>query len=186
MQAFFASASTVAIAEIGDKTQLLALVLACRFRRHAWIILLAILLSTALNHVVAAWVGQWLIQHIPAGITRYLLPLSFFAMAIWALIPDQPDKEDSRWWRYGPFLATFILFFIAEIGDKTQVATVLLSAKYHSLFWVTAGTTLGMMIANGPVVLAGSCNADRIPMQLLRRLTALIFILFGILSLWSL
>lgn len=183
MQAFITSVTTVTIAEIGDKTQLLALLLACRFRHSALAIISAIFCSTLLNHLAAAWLGNWLFTHIPMHYVHYLLPLSFLVMAAWALIPDKPEQEDGHWWQYGPFIATFVLFFIAETGDKTQIATALLSAQFSSIVWVTAGTTLGIMIANTPVIIAGSLNADRIPLILLRRITAVIFLALAIISL---
>ena len=154
MEAFLSSTVAVAIAEIGDKTQLLAFILATRFRKPL-VICLGILVATLLNHAAAAWVGQWVAHWLTGDTGRYILAASFAAVAIWMLIPDKVESEDSPLFRYGPFLATFVLFFLAEIGDKTQIATVLLAARYENYWAVIVGSTLGMMLANAPVVLDG-------------------------------
>ena len=182
MEAFLISTGLVALAEMGDKTQLLALLLAARFRKPIPI-LIAILVATILNHALAALLGQWLSTLIDADIMRWILAISFIAMAGWMLIPDQLDDESDsiqRWQKYGVFLATFILFFIAEIGDKTQIATVALAARFDSLFWVVMGTTVGMMIANAPAVFVGDKMADRLPISLIHKIAACIFLLLGI------
>lgn len=178
MEALLASTFTVAIAEIGDKTQLLALILAARFRNKTAIIL-GIFLSTLANHFAAAWLGQWAINWISPEVATYIVAFSFFAIALWVLVPDKVDAEESRFYKMGPFVATFILFFLAEMGDKTQVATVVLSAKYDALALVVLGTTLGMMIANVPVVLAGHFSAEKLPMTWIHRGCAALFALLG-------
>jgi putative Ca2+/H+ antiporter (TMEM165/GDT1 family) len=182
VEALFASTFTVAVAEIGDKTQLLALLLAARFQNKTAIIL-GMLLSTLVNHFAAAWLGQWAIAWVDPDIARYLVALSFFAIALWVLIPDKVDVEESRFYKMGPFFATFILFFIAEMGDKTQIATVVLAAKYDALAMVVAGTTLGMMIANVPVVILGHFGADKLPMLWIHRGCAVLFALLGLATL---
>ncbi|AUD61559.1 TMEM165/GDT1 family protein [Shewanella sp. SP2S2-4] len=182
MEALLASTFTVAIAEIGDKTQLLALILAARFKNKTAIIL-GILLSTLFNHFAAAWIGQWAINWVSPDLARYLVAASFFAIALWVLIPDKVDAEESRFYKMGPFLATFILFFIAEMGDKTQIATVVLAAKYDSLTMVVAGTTLGMLLANVPVVIAGHFSAEKLPMLWIHRGCAVLFALLGVATL---
>ncbi|MGI2067272.1 TMEM165/GDT1 family protein [Shewanella sp. MF08487] len=182
MEALLSSTFTVAIAEIGDKTQLLALILAARFKNKTAIIL-GIFLSTLFNHFAAAWIGQWAINWVSPDVARYLVAASFFAIAFWVLIPDKVDVEESRFYKMGPFLATFILFFIAEMGDKTQIATVVLAAKYDSLTMVVAGTTLGMLLANVPVVIAGHFSADKLPMQWIHRGCAVLFALLGVATL---
>lgn len=182
MEALLASTFTVAIAEIGDKTQLLALLLAARFKNKTAIIL-GILLATLFNHFAAAWVGQWAIDWVSPEIASYLVAASFFAIALWVLIPDKVDAQESRFYKMGPFLATFILFFIAEMGDKTQIATVVLAAKYDSLTMVVAGTTLGMLIANVPVVIAGHFSAEKLPMHWIHRGCAVLFALLGVATL---
>lgn len=185
LEALFTSALSVAIAEIGDKTQLLALLLAARFKNKTAIIG-GILLSTLANHLLAAWFGHWAITWLTPELARYLVAFSFFAIALWILVPDKADAEDSRFYRYGPFLATFVLFFLAEMGDKTQVATVVLAAKYQSLAWVIAGTTLGILLANVPVVIAGSMGAGKLPVTLIHRICAVLFFLLGIATLvWA-
>ena len=182
MEALFASTFTVAIAEIGDKTQLLALLLAARFKNKTAIIT-GMLLATLFNHFAAAWLGQWAIGWVSPDIARYLVAVSFFAIALWVLIPDKIDAEESRFYKMGPLIATFILFFLAEMGDKTQIATIVLSAKYDALAMVVAGTTLGMMIANVPVVFIGHFSADKLPMQWIHRGCAALFALLGVATL---
>ncbi|XID74950.1 TMEM165/GDT1 family protein [Alkanindiges sp. WGS2144] len=182
MDAFLISTGLVALAEMGDKTQLLALLLAARYRQPLPI-LVAILLATILNHAVAAALGAWLADFLNAEILRWILAASFIGMAGWMLIPDQLDDEEdniNRWQRFGVFGATFVLFFLAEIGDKTQIATVALAARFDSLLIVLAGTTLGMMIANAPAVFVGDRLAQRLPIRLIHRIAALIFVLVGI------
>ena len=186
MEAFLISTGIVALAEIGDKTQLLALVLAAKYKRPVPIIL-GILVATLLNHAVAGYVGAWVASAVGAELMRWILGLSFLAMAGWMLIPDKFDDEDGpKSARYGVFLATFIAFFVVEIGDKTQIATVALAAKYSSLVAVVGGTTLGMMLANVPAVLLGEVAAKKLPMRLVHGTAAAIFALLGVLVLLGL
>jgi len=182
MEAFLVSTGVVAIAEIGDKTQLLAFVLAARFRQPVPIIL-GILIATVANHALAAWIGVLVAGWLGPEVLRWILGLSFLAMAIWIMIPDKVDEETSASSRFGPFLATVIAFFLLEIGDKTQIATVALSARFNDLVLVTAGTTLGMLLANVPAVLLGKVAATAIPMKLVHGIAALIFAVLGILAL---
>ena len=179
MEAFFTSLSLVALAEIGDKTQLLAFILAAKFRRP-WPIVLGILVATLANHAFAAAVGTWLTTLMGPQTLRWVLGLSFIAMAVWTLIPDKLDEDDARLPRFGVFGATLIAFFLAEMGDKTQIATVMLAAKYQSLVVVTAGTTLGMLAANVPAVLFGDRVVTRMPVQWVRRIAALVFAALGV------
>ncbi len=181
MDAFIPSTLAVAIAEIGDKTQLLTLFLAARFaQRNA--IILGILVATLINHGLSAWLGAWLVQWIPESWMPWIIGGSFIAVGLWVLIPDKDDEEDGAVLKYGAFIATCILFFIAEIGDKTQIATVILAARYDSLFWVVAGTTIGMMLANVPVAYAGNWLMQKIPLNLARWLACGLFVVLGVLS----
>ncbi len=182
MEALLTSTLSVAIAEIGDKTQLLALLLICRFRKP-WPIIAGMLAATLLNHACAAWIGDFISRWLDPKVMTYLVAAAFVAMAIWILVPDKMDDEESSLDKYGPFMATFVLFFIAEIGDKTQIATVLLAAKYDSLFQVVTGTTLGMMLANVPVVLIGKLGADKLPLKGIRIACALLFVGLGVTTL---
>ncbi|MBB6341517.1 putative Ca2+/H+ antiporter (TMEM165/GDT1 family) [Pseudomonas fluvialis] len=175
LESFAVSTGIVALAEIGDKTQLLALVLAARFRRP-WPIIWGIVIATLANHFAAGAVGHWVAGLFSQTTLSWILAASFAAVAIWTLIPDKlDDDEESTLKRYGPFVTTLIAFFLAEMGDKTQIATVMLAAQYQQLSMVVAGTTLGMLIANVPVVLAGHFAADRLPLTLIHRLAALCF-----------
>ncbi|MGO4223020.1 TMEM165/GDT1 family protein [Lysobacter sp. TAF61] len=169
------STGTVALAEIGDKTQLLALLLAARFRKP-WPIVAGILVATLLNHALAAWFGTLVAQWLSPEVLRWVVAISFLAVAIWTLKPDKLDEEDSALPARSAFVATTIAFFLAEIGDKTQVATVLLAAKYHPFWEVVAGTTAGMLLANVPVVLLGSRLADRLPLKTARIVAAVVFL----------
>ena len=183
MEAFLISTGVVALAEIGDKTQLLALVLAAKYKRPLPIIL-GILIATLLNHAAAGYVGAWVAHAVGAELMRWILGLSFIAMAAWMLVPDKlDDNNDTQPARYGVFLTTFMVFFIVEIGDKTQIATVALAAKYASLVAVVGGTTLGMMLANVPAVLLGEVAAKKLPMRLVHGVAAAIFALLGVLVL---
>lgn len=182
MEAFFVSTGVVAIAEIGDKTQLLALVLAARYCKPIPIIL-GILFATIANHALAAWLGAMVAGWLGPDTLRWILGLSFLAMAGWALIPDKADEGPGACRQTGAFLATLIAFFLVEIGDKTQIATVALAARYQSLILVTAGTTLGMMIANVPAVLLGDVVAKKAPLRLVRTVAASIFAVLGVLAL---
>ena len=164
MEAFWISTGIVALAEIGDKTQLLALVLAAKYRKPVPIIL-GIFVATLLNHAVAGYFGAWLAATIGEQMLKWILGVSFIAMAGWMLIPDKLDEEEEKPARFGVFLTTLIAFFIVEIGDKTQVATVFLAAKYADVIAVVAGTTVGMMVANVPAVLLGEVAAKKLPMR---------------------
>lgn len=185
MDAFLTSTVAVAIAEIGDKTQLLSLFLITRFHRRGAIIL-GLTLATLVNHGLSAFLGQWLSELIPDEWVRWILGGSFIAVGLWLLIPDKDDAGPSRFDQLGAFWATFILFFLAEIGDKTQIATVLLAAQFQSVFWVTLGTTLGMLLANVPVILAGHWLMQRLPMAAAHKVASLLFIAFGIWTLLTL
>lgn len=175
LESLFVPTLIVALAEIGDKTQLLALLLAARFRRP-WPIIWGMVVATLANHLVAGAVGNWVAGLLSPALLSWILAASFIIVALWTLIPDKlDDDESSNLKRYGPFLTTLIAFFLAEMGDKTQVATVMLAAQYPHFIMVVIGTTLGMLIANVPVVLAGNFAADRLPLTLIRRLAATAF-----------
>ena len=180
MEAFLVSTGVVALAEIGDKTQLLALVLAAKFRKPIPIIL-GILVATVVNHAVAGAAGAWISALVGPTAMRWILGLSFIAMAAWTLVPDQYDDDDKQDAapRFGVFVTTLIAFFLLEMGDKTQIATVMLAAKFDELAAVVVGTTLGMLIANVPVVFAGKLAADRIPFKAIRIVAAAIFAAIG-------
>ena len=183
MEAFLVSTGLVALAEIGDKTQLLSLVLAARFRRP-WPIVAGILVATLLNHSAAGAFGAWITGFFGEQTLTRILGASFIAMALWILVPDKLDGEDpARKLASGVFLTTAVLFFIAEIGDKTQVATVMLAARYQDLVSVVLGTTLGMMLANVPVVFFGEALARRMPVAVVRRVTAVAFAVLGVAAL---
>ncbi len=184
MDIFFISTFTVALAELGDKTQLLSLFLTTKFR-NKWAIILGILVATLLNHGTSAWLGSWIAQFLESQAGQWLIGSSFVALGLWLLIPDKDDSDDSAMQKYGAFVASTVLFFLAEIGDKTQVATVLLGAEFDSILWVTLGTTLGMLIANVPVVFAGDYIMQRIPLKLTRILAAISFIAVGVIRLFS-
>lgn len=175
LESLFVPTLIVALAEIGDKTQLLALLLAARFRRP-WPIIWGMVVATLANHLAAGAVGNWVAGLLSPALLSWILAASFIAVALWTLTPDKlEDDESSSLKRYGPFLTTLIAFFLAEMGDKTQVATVMLAAQYPHFIMVVLGTTLGMLIANVPVVLAGNFAADRLPLTLIRRLAAVAF-----------
>lgn len=183
MDSFLVSTGVVAVAEIGDKTQLLALVLAARYRAPLPIIL-GILIATVANHALAASLGLLVADLLGPDILRRALGLSFLAMAVWVMIPDKVDDDETKTpRRYGPFLATLTVFFLAEMGDKTQIATIALAARFDALVAVTAGTTLGMMLANVPVVLIGKAAATKIPMKAAHAVAAAIFAVMGIMAL---
>ena len=185
MEAFLVSSGIVALAEMGDKTQLLALVLAARFRKPVPIIL-GILIATIFNHAFAGAVGHAVTQLLGPEVLRWVLGLSFLLMAGWILIPDKIDDDDTRVaGRYGVFGATLIAFFLAEMGDKTQVATVTLAAHYANFISVVAGTTFGMLLANVPAVLVGNKIANRIPLKLVHGLAAGLFVILGLLTLFN-
>ena len=184
MEAFFISTAIVALAEMGDKTQLLALVLAARFRKP-WPIVLGILVATLVNHGLAGAVGAWVTTFLGPQVLRWILGASFIAMAIWMLIPDKLDEGEAdgspRW---GVFGTTVVAFFLAEMGDKTQIATVMLAARFtNDYLWVVAGTTLGMMLANAPVVWLGERIVRKVPIKLVHGISAVIFLVLGVLML---
>jgi putative Ca2+/H+ antiporter (TMEM165/GDT1 family) len=183
MEAFLVSTGVVALAEIGDKTQLLALVLAARFRKPVPIII-GILIATLANHFLAGAIGAWLASVIGPTAMRWILGVSFIAMAIWTLIPDKLDGDDEpKPPRYGVFATTLVAFFLLEMGDKTQIATIALAAKYSSLVAVVAGTTFGMMLANVPAVLLGEVAARKLPMRVVHGVAGAIFLVLGVLVL---
>ena len=182
MEAFLVSTGVVALAEIGDKTQLLAILLAARFRKPLPIVL-GILAATLANHALAGALGTWLTSVVGPTALRYVLGVSFLAMAVWALVPDRLDDAKARLSHAGVFATTLVAFFLTEMGDKTQIATVALAAQYRAFLSVVAGTTLGMMIANVPAVLIGGRLADRIPVRLVRGVAAVIFALLGVAAL---
>ena len=186
MDAFFVSTAIVALAEMGDKTQLLSLVLAARFRKP-WPIVLGILVATLVNHALAGAVGAWVTQMVGPDVMRWILGLSFIAMAVWMLIPDKLDDDGtSQHSRWGVFGTTLIAFFLAEMGDKTQIATVMLAAQYTGAYvWVVAGTTLGMMLANAPVVWLGDKLVKKVPIRVVHMVSAGIFLVLGLLALFA-
>ncbi len=183
MEPFFVSTGIVALAEMGDKTQLLSLVLAARYRKP-WPIVLGILVATLANHGLAGAAGAWVTTFLGPQMLRWILGASFIVMAIWMLIPDQLDEgEGGMGSRLGVFGATVIAFFLAEMGDKTQIATVMLAARYNAWFAVVMGTTLGMMLANAPVVWFGDRIMRRVPIRVVHIVSAVIFAGLGITAL---
>lgn len=178
MEALLNSFWLVVVSEMGDKTQLLALVLILRFKTP-WTIMFGILAATLLNHGLASWLGGWLSSLVSPDLLRYSLAAIFAAFALWILIPDKDDGEITNA-RYGAFLTTLVAFFLAEMGDKTQLATVALGAHYQAPVIVTAGTTLGMLVADGLAVFFGERLTQRIPLHLVRKIAALTFLIFGI------
>ena len=182
MEAFLISTGIVGLAEIGDKTQLLAFLLAAKFRKPLPIVL-AIFVATVANHTFAAAVGAWITSMLGPDVLRWVLGVSFLAMAAWTLIPDKLDEEDTKLAKYGVFLTTLIAFFMAEMGDKTQVATVALAARYHDIVSVVLGTTFGMMLANVPAVYLGDKIANRVSLRLVHGIAALVFAVLGVATL---
>ncbi|ARU05874.1 hypothetical protein CCO03_15390 [Comamonas serinivorans] len=186
MEALLISTGIVALAEMGDKTQLLAFILAARFKKPAPIIA-GIFVATLLNHALAGAVGQWVATAVSPSVLRWVLGLAFIAMALWTLIPDKLDEGDAQVaQRFGVFGATLVTFFLAEMGDKTQIATVGLAARFQAPFMVILGTTLGMMIANVPAVFLGNTFAARINMRLVHGIAAAIFAALGVATLMGL
>ena len=184
MEAFFVSTGVIALAEIGDKTQLLAFILAARFKKPVPIIA-GILAATLLNHGLAGLLGAWITTVVSPEIMRWVLGGSFLAMAIWTLIPDRIEEEETQIAnRLGVFGATFVTFFLAEMGDKTQVATVAMAAHYAAPLWVILGTTLGMLVADVPAVFVGNKFAAKIPMRLVHAVAAAIFAVMGLMTLF--
>ena len=183
MEALFISTGVVALAEIGDKTQLLAFILAARFKKPVPIIA-GILCATLINHGLAGALGAWITSTVSPDILRWILGVSFLGMAIWTLIPDKIEEEETQIaHRLGVFGATFITFFLAEMGDKTQIATIAMAAHYASPVLVVIGTTLGMLIADVPAVFVGDKLAGRIPMKLVHGIAAALFALLGVATL---
>lgn len=178
MTALISSFLLVVAAEIGDKTQLLALVLAARFRAP-WTIMAGILAATLLNHGLASWLGGYMAVHVDAAILKYALAALFFVFGIWILFPDK-DSEGPRAGKWGAFVTTLVVFFLAEMGDKTQLATVALGAKYGAPVLVTIGTTLGMLVADGLVVFFGEALTRKIPLPAIRKIACALFVAFGI------
>lgn len=185
MEAFLVSTGIVALAEMGDKTQLLALVLALRFRQP-WPIVWGILVATLLNHALAGALGAWVTTLLGPDVLRWVLGVSFIAMAAWMLVPDKLDDGDTATTtRFGVFGTTLVAFFLAEMGDKTQIATVMLAAQYNAFYAVVAGTTLGMMLANAPVVWLGERMTRKIPIKAIHIASAVVFAVLGVLALVS-
>ena len=182
MEAFLISTGIVALAEMGDKTQLLAFLLAAKFRKPVPIVL-GILVATLANHAFAAALGAWINSLIGPDVMRWVLGISFIAMAGWTLIPDKLDEDESSLGKYGVFATTLIAFFVAEMGDKTQIATVALAARYETVIAVVAGTTVGMMIANVPAVYFGERIANKISLKLVHGIAAALFLALGIATL---
>jgi Ca2+/H+ antiporter, TMEM165/GDT1 family len=182
VEAFLVSAGAVALAELGDKTQLLALVLAVRFRAPVAVIL-GIVTAVLANHLMAGAVGTLLASVLSPAVLRWLLVASFLTTAVWMLVPDKEPAGGERPARFGAYGTTAITFFLVEMGDKTQIATLALAAKYHALVPVVAGTTLGMLIADVPAVLLGRAVADRIPITLMHRVSAVVFLALAVLAL---
>lgn len=178
MEAILNSFLLVAATEMGDKTQLLALVLASKYKKP-WHVMAGILVATILNHALAAWAGGWISSKIPPNYLAWGLAATFFVFAIWILIPDKDDskQENMKW---GAFVTTTLLFFVAEIGDKTQLSTVALAAKYQSIVLVTIGTTLGMLFADGLAVVFGEKLTKKISMKWINYVSSAIYVLFGI------
>lgn len=179
MNAFLVSTGVVALAEVGDKTQLLALLLAATYRRPLPVIA-GIFFATLANHAFAGALGQWLTHLVSPDVLRWILGLSFIGMAVWTLIPDKLDDGAPRKRRFGAFGTTLIAFFLVEMGDKTQIATVALAARYDALVPVVMGTTLGMLIANVPAVMLGNFTAEKLPVRAIHVAAAVLFALLGI------
>jgi putative Ca2+/H+ antiporter (TMEM165/GDT1 family) len=182
LEAFLVSTGVVALGEMGDKTQLLAMLLAVKFRRPIPIIL-GIFVATLANHAMAGAVGDWVARAMGPDVLRWVIGVSFIAMAAWMLIPDKIDENETARVRFGVFGTTVITFFLAEMGDKTQIATVALAARYTDLVAVVAGTTLGMMISNVPAVFMGEKIAQKVSMKLVHGIAAAIFVVLGVLTL---
>jgi Ca2+/H+ antiporter, TMEM165/GDT1 family len=183
MEALLVSTGIVALAEMGDKTQLLAFLLAARFKKPLPIIL-GIFAATAVNHGIAGALGAWITTELDPQVMRWVLGLSFIAMALWTLIPDEIEKDEAKVaQRFGIFGATLVTFFLAEMGDKTQLATVAMAAHYKTPLLVVIGTTLGMLIADVPAVFIGERLAARVPMKLVHAIAAAIFALLGVATL---
>ena len=184
MEAFFVSTGVVALGEMGDKTQLLAVLLAARFKRPIPIVL-GILVATLVNHGLAGAVGGWVATALGPDLLRWIIGVSFIGMALWMLIPDKIDENEAAGARFGVFATTLVAFFLAEMGDKTQIATVALAARYNDLVAVVAGTTLGMLLADVPAVFLGDRVAKLVSMKLVHGIAAAIFAALGVLTLFN-
>ncbi len=184
LEALYVPAAVVAVAEIGDKTQLLAIILAARFRRP-WPIVGGILVATLANHAVAAWIGETAAGLLQGAWFQTAVGAAFLVMGLWALVPDKPGDPGLASNSRGVFLTTLVAFFLVEIGDKTQIATSLLAAKYQNLLLVTLGTTAGMMAANVPAVVLGEAVTKRVPLRLIRIAAAVLFAALGAWVLWT-
>ena len=182
-QAFIVSTSVVALAEMGDKTQLLSLILAARYRKPMPIVL-GILVATLLNHAIAGALGAWLSSLMRPEVLNWVMAAAFIAMGLWILVPDKLDEDDVAVpkQQMGVFFATVVAFFLAEMGDKTQFATIALAAQYSDVLSVVLGTTLGMMMANAPAVYLGNRFAQRLPTKIIHMIAAIIFIAIGVLT----
>ncbi|HEX7129833.1 MAG TPA: TMEM165/GDT1 family protein [Rhodanobacteraceae bacterium] len=178
MEIFLISLGAVALAEVGDKTQLLSLVLAAKYRKP-WPICLGVLIATLVNHAMAAEVGAWLAHWLTPEVQHWLIGASFILVAIWALFPDKAEENPTGRNSHGVFVATVIAFFLAEMGDRTQIATAILAAQYHPLWEVVAGTTVGMLVANVPVVFLGARFAAKLPLRAARICASLLFAALG-------
>ena len=183
LQTVLVSSGLVAVSEMGDKTQLLAFALASRFKRP-WPIMAGIFFATILNHALAAWGGNWVATKMSPVLLQWILAALFIGFGLWILVPDN-DEDSPRGHRFGAFLTTLVAFFLAEMGDKTQLATVALAARFQSVIWVTFGTTLGMLAADGLAVFAGDKLGEKIPMTWVRRGAAALFLLFGLFILFQ-
>lgn len=184
LETLLVSTGIVTLAEIGDKTQLLALLLAARYRKPIPIIL-GILVATLANHLLAAAVGHQVAQLFSAATLLWILAASFLVVAAWTLVPDRLNNDGQIAVKYGPFMTTLVAFFIAEMGDKTQVATVMLAAQFEYFWMVVCGTTLGMLLANVPVVFVGNFAAERLPLKLIRFFAAASFLVFALYCAWQ-
>jgi Ca2+/H+ antiporter, TMEM165/GDT1 family len=185
LETFLVSTGVVALSEIGDKTQLLALMLAARFRRP-WPVIAGILAATLVNHTIAGFVGTWVRGLVPGDVLRWLLALSFFAVALWALKPDSLDADAApRGSLHGVFWVTAVAFFLAETGDKTQIATAILASRFGTLVPVVAGTTLGMLLVDIPTVLFAGFAAQRLPLKAIRITAAVVFAVLGVATLFA-
>ncbi|MFL5270956.1 MAG: TMEM165/GDT1 family protein [Anaeromyxobacteraceae bacterium] len=183
MEAIFSSFFLVAISEMGDKTQLLAFSLATKYRRP-WVVMGGILAATLLNHALASGVGVWVSEHVPPRVMAAVLAATFIGFGLWTLKPDTLE-EDAKPDRFGPFLTTAVLFFLAEMADKTQLATIALAARFQSVVLVTTGTTVGMLVSDGLAVFLGERLAQRVPMKWIRIAAASVFFAFGAASAWA-
>ncbi len=181
MEALINSFFLVFAGEMGDKTQLLALVLAAKYKKP-WTILLGIFIATVLNHGLAAWFGDWVSGFFTEKTLTIIISVSFFVFAVWILFPDKEEDLNKKN-KFGPLLTTIITFFIAEMGDKTQLATIALGARYSNIYYVTIGTTLGMLASNALVVFLGKHFLQKIPMTWVRRFASVLFFLFGCITL---